>query len=470
MKTLSREQFKKLYGEVGLSSLSKKKAGGVKGFATGVGKGVVESAVGTAKMTQRLGQAAIAAVDPTRTYSQVERTTGFPTLRKDTDKYQNELLKADNTAEKAGKVAAFGAELLMPAETANIARKGAEAGAEVVQRAFSRGLLTAEDAVKKGRNAVEKAQMLATEIDDRVANALGRTSVDTFDKYYTQAIKATKETAQQTPLELAGKKAEEALQTVQKKLESFGVQKSQAINSAKASIEDVKKVVDRTRLQLGKYAQKEMLDSTDRTLVTDIYSKLAKIGDKPTAKQLDELIDYAQGQLYKAQSNLLVKTGDATSQFLKKTIGEANSQLKKLVGGSYGKLNARYSDVIEVRNWLNKMLGAEGNKGGALLKRVFSPSDAGTKEMFDEIYRLTGINLSDHATLAKFLMETVGDARQRSILESLLQQSVNKNPGWLSNVLDKGLIKGSLKTGREKLKKPIDKARTLLEKSDRIGR
>lgn len=470
MQTLSREQFKKLYGEVGLSSLSKKKGGKAVGFSTGVAKGFMESAIGTAKMAQRIGQGTIAAIDPNRTYREVEATTGFPTLRKETDKYQSELLKADGTAEKVGKVAAFGAELLAPAETANLAKKGVHFTAEVTQRAMERGLLKAEDVVAKGRNAVEKAQLLATQIDDRVANTLGRMSSETFDSYYKQAIKATEETSQITPLELAGKKAESALQTVQKKLQNFGVEKSKAINSATAKIEDVKKVVDKTKLRLGKFANQGILDDTDRKLVVDLYSRLKQLGDKPTAKQLDEFIDYAQDQLYKSSKNLVVKTGKGTEQFVRKAIGEANSQLKELVGGSYKNLNERYSQVIEVRNWLNKALGEEGNKGGALLKRVFSPSDAGTKEMFDEIYRLTGINLSDHATLAKFLMETVGDARQRSLLESILGQTVQKNAGFVRNVLDKGVIKGTFQTVADKINVPIKKAKTLLEKAPRVGR
>ena len=54
------------------------------------------------------------------------------------------------------------------------------------------------------------------------------------------------------------------------------------------------------------------------------------------------------------------------------------------------------------------------------MKRVFSPTSGNTRPMFEQIKVETGIDLVKEATLAKFAMESVGDFKQRSLLENIV--------------------------------------------------
>jgi hypothetical protein len=104
---------------------------------------------------------------------------------------------------------------------------------------------------------------------------------------------------------------------------------------------------------------------------------------------------------------------------------------------TYAKLNDEYSRLIDIRNELNSKLGADGEKGGALMKRVFSPSDANTKELFASVKNETGIDLTNEATLARYVMDVMGDARQKSMLKQLDLLNTSPTPtGLLGKAID----------------------------------
>jgi hypothetical protein len=150
-----------------------------------------------------------------------------------------------------------------------------------------------------------------------------------------------------------------------------------------------------------------------------MLNRLTNLGANPKLKQVDEFIDYAQEVLYKGSQNLTVKTGGRTESVIKGIVADLNKQVKGIAPKSYSTLNSKYADIIDIRNNLNKALGSEATKGGSLMKRVFSPTDAGTKKLFADIQKLTGIDLTDEAVLAKFSMDLFGDARQASLLQQL---------------------------------------------------
>ncbi len=117
---------------------------GLKGFATGVGKGVLGSAIGTTRMLQSAGQGIIAAVDPNRTYSEVKEQTGFKSLQGEQAAQIDETLTANSTAEKVGKVAAFAGEIINPVgrteEVAALTGKAISVGKKMLtNRAINKG-------------------------------------------------------------------------------------------------------------------------------------------------------------------------------------------------------------------------------------------------------------------------------------------------------------------------------------------
>ena len=114
---------------------------------------------------------------------------------------------------------------------------------------------------------------------------------------------------------------------------------------------------------------------------------------------------------------------------LKSTIGKLNSQLKEIGGTKYSELNSQLSDLLDVRGTLNKGLGSDANRGAALMKQLFSPAGTMPRKLFSRVKDLTGIDLVNEATIAKWAMENVGDVRQASLLKQVLGERLQVNRG-----------------------------------------
>lgn len=256
-------------------------------------------------------------------------------------------------------------------------------------------------------------------IPKQVQTALKRSQTPTIKKYLDQARQATLDQKASTPLELAGARATEALGTIQNKIEQIGSQKATVLNKAAVSRKPMGKIALKARQDINRMFNLNNLDKTDQALVNTINARLKALGSNPTLKQVDDFVDFAQEQIYKGANSLTLQIGSKTEAGLRKIVGQVNSQVKSAAPRGYARLNKKYASLFELREKLNNALGADASKGGSLLKRVFSSTDGGTKKMFEQILKETGIDLTDEATLAKFAMELFGDVRQRSLLENL---------------------------------------------------
>jgi predicted pyridoxine 5'-phosphate oxidase superfamily flavin-nucleotide-binding protein len=302
-------------------------------------------------------------------------------------------------------------------------KTGVQTGKELVEAGVKKSVQLSDDALLKAKqifsNSSAKIADQVLPIPETVKTTLKRTSDDIFKKYVNQAKLAVTDQKAMTPLEIAGDKAVEALESVQKRLSSIGSQKSSIVAQSKVGLKPMGNVAVKARQNILKEIGDKTLDSADQNLVNDVLTKLTNLGVNPKLKQVDEFIDYAQEILYKGSKNLTLPIGDRTESILKSAIRNLNNQVKNIAPDSYRTLNAKYAEIIDTRNILNKALGAESSKGGSLMKRVFSPTDAGTKKLFADVKKLTGIDLTDEAVLAKFAMDLFGDARQASLLQQL---------------------------------------------------
>jgi hypothetical protein len=122
----------------GKSDVETKKDGGLlkkaSDFSTGVAKGIIEAPIETARMVQGLGQNILGAIDPIKSIGEVKQASGFRSLQGDEATQIDELLKGENTSEKAGKLTAFIGSLLVPTGGAKAVTKGAiKAGEELIE-------------------------------------------------------------------------------------------------------------------------------------------------------------------------------------------------------------------------------------------------------------------------------------------------------------------------------------------------
>lgn len=176
-----------------------------KEVATGFGKGLVQSAVGTAQMLQGGGQRALAGITG-QPLEQVQATTGFKSLQGTEAEQINELLKADTTGEKTGKVLAFATELLTPSGGRRAIEKGISKGEQVassVADVATEGVDTLRQGVSRVGDVVEGAKTIGGELIEGVARIPSRVAVNVAEKQATQqAIKSLPtKTAQEAVIE-----------------------------------------------------------------------------------------------------------------------------------------------------------------------------------------------------------------------------------------------------------------------------
>lgn len=108
-------------------------------FAKGFAKGELESIIKTARLVQKGGQAVLAVMDPFKTFEQIKEQTGFDVLKGKTAEEIDAILKSENTAEKAGKLAEFVAEIFFPVGKTTEAQKIISKGKEVIPAVIQKG-------------------------------------------------------------------------------------------------------------------------------------------------------------------------------------------------------------------------------------------------------------------------------------------------------------------------------------------
>lgn len=298
---------------------------------------------------------------------------------------------------------------------AKVGEKALE-GVEAGLGAVGTGARAVVGTPKKALSATKS--WVQTPIKANVETVLKETPTEKFDQYVEIAKRATQNNKNQTPLEFAGSKAQEALNKIQIQLARTGDEKGEFLKIQ--GIDPYKgKGLTKFKQGIQSFRNSKTAVEGDSKLMRDVIAEANKLGETPSVGQVDKFVDFVQDRIYTGGRDLTVPVTNETTAALRKLTGELNSDLKKQLPGTYSELNSEYARLIDIRNELNAKLGAEGEKGGALMKRVFSPSDANTKKLFAEVLDETGIDLVNEATLARYMMDVLGDARQKSMLEQL---------------------------------------------------
>ncbi len=147
--------------------------------ALGALKGATESAIGTARLAQTAGQGVLAALTP-MTFDQVQEQSGFRSLQGEDAKMIDEMLQAKNPEERAGKLAAFGAEILLGGGAKLLAQGTSKLGSILAPRSqaivsSAKELVqTGIDKLPKTQEALSGAVQTGKEIAERVPRFVGR--------------------------------------------------------------------------------------------------------------------------------------------------------------------------------------------------------------------------------------------------------------------------------------------------------
>lgn len=372
----------------------------------------------------------------------VEDENGVPTYRpNDLGVMEDALGTAAGAGEIAGNILGVESVATNLTKLAGVTNRAAKTSFKAAEDTLAKSRL-ANPTVTKGNfltKAINDTRYNISDIDPQVKTVLERSNFDEVNSYFQQARNAKANPAKATPLEIAGTKAEQAFDTISDA-------RTKAIAGKKAILADVadQRVPGNTLNEVMSDSIKRMeerfgvkvdakgnvtqvkgrtstLDSKDTKFVSEYFTKLNSLGISPTVRQVDDFVDWAQGQLYKQSKTMskLETASDPIIRELQKTTGDLNGRLKTTVGGGYGEVNARISNLIELQDELSRALGADARKGGGLMKTLFSPTGGNTRRIFQQIKDETGVDLFKEATLAKYAMENVGDVRQASLLKQL---------------------------------------------------
>jgi hypothetical protein len=182
--------------------------------------------------------------------------------------------------------------------------------------------------------------------------------------------------------------------------------------------------------------------------------------DEVFAIEADDLAANLRSILENAKQSEFKKVNKAVDGAAEELRGDLKQMLNSALGSNYAEANQNYAKMIGYEKWLNKGIGQEvgmfidpttgevskiASRGGSLMKSVFSPTDRGSKAMFEAIRQATGIDLVRDATYAKLSMELVGDTRVNDLLRTTAQAGgVMKDMATGNKIGAAGkLIKGS---------------------------
>lgn len=418
------------------SSMSGSNAGAlqtIKDVGIGVAKGIGD----TVNNVASLGRPVLAALDPNKT-TQDYKPAG-------NSMFAETNLKADNTAQKVGKTIEFAAEVLFPVLRTTKGSKIVGASLDGIGSRI-RGL--SDDVAEGGVSVKDKLIDIVGGLDDKTKTALQRTPRDVFDNFVEKGKQAMLDDRNRTPLESVGDSVADALRVVKDKASTIGAEKAKIMKLP----EPFKgRGIQQFNEGLQSFLNNRNLIENDKTVVKQIVSEFKKLGSTPTKGQVDKFIDFAQDSLYAGEKNLTLPVSNKTTGGLKALIGKLNDNLKTQLPPKFSELNAEYSRLSSLTRELNTKLGKESGNAGSLVKRLFSPSDARTKELFDALEKETGQDFFRDARLAKFVMETLGDSRSKSLLEEMPNTAT--------------FIKAGYDAARSKLDVPFKAAEGVIKKN-----
>lgn len=457
METISKEEFKTRYPATGLPSNLIERPNSlqvVKDIAIGAAKGLGETAFETGNILTEGGRFIQAAIDPTKTIQDIRTGAAergidpFSGTRQETIRT---ALEADNPAQMAGKRGEFALELLFPVSKISKVTGLTEKGTASISNLIKGAANLSDDLVEGGIKVKDRILDVVSDLDDKTKTALERTPRQYFENVLEQGKQAMTDDRIRTPLENVGENIISGLRQAQEQLRSIGAQKGRLLENANIGFMKVGNIAGEARLQLQKIFSEMKLDDADQRVINTINDQLTLLGQNPRLKDVDETIDLLQDTIYKNTRPGAIEITDRVTGQLRKVIGELNEKIKDIAGEQYRGLNQEYSERFQFINELNARLGKEGASAGAYVKRLFSPSDARTKELLEQLQKYTGGDYFRDARVAKFVMDVLGDTRAASLLKQIPESA-------------SGAIGKVIEFAKEKLADPIEAARRFIKK------
>lgn len=294
-------------------------------------------------------------------------------------------------------------------------------------------------------NLSQKAfDLISSDPSAKVETILKRSTPEEVDNFLKIAAQSSVSGEAKSVFETVGDKLFDTTKVLQTKLSEIGKAKSDIMQPLRAGFDSFKK--ETTPFIQKLTSLKNSFTEIDAASKSKVQAIINDAKNVVTKQDADVLIDKVQDALYKGGIDMTIPKGSALDKQLRGILGEYNTALKNSLPKEYGQLNARYAQLIDSLDTINRSLGevVEGVpvRGASLIKQYFSPSGSKAKEIFEFIKNETNgqVDLAKDATLAKFAGELYDDANVSSLLGGL--KSVPTTVGGIATKLVEKLGSG----------------------------
>lgn len=270
------------------------------------------------------------------------------------------------------------------------------------------------------------------------------TKYDTpFEVYADVAKKAVTNPRNPTPLDVAGRKAVKALNSVSELRKKVGATKGALVDAnkgARIDITDLKK------------QWSDLLNERQNAVVVDgkvvnsfnIKNPINKPSESGMIVQIDNIINNLDDEIFvKEADNIKMAVQDIVNNFKatqakpintitegmgKELVKTVDNKLVNVLGAEFKNINTEYRNLKNIEQFLSRKVGPlmkaggvdQAERGASLLKSSLqSNSDRNTRLLFENIKDITGIDLVKDAKFAEIAMRSVDDPRIRGLLEEV---------------------------------------------------
>jgi hypothetical protein len=293
-------------------------------------------------------------------------------------------------------------------------------------------------------------------ISPQIKNALqsGSITEDEYNQYINAAKSRSQNIRAPAPLELAANQLDKASNVIDQNLSQAG----KAVGAAKATLGNVK--LPSVEPVAGAFAQRvakdyglQLTQDTDGIVhATPMPNRTPSIAPQEisrieavaqnlvglqgsTAQNATDVISKLDNSIgYAKAANGLHPFDPIESLLLSVRSGLDDSV--RSVAPDLASANDRASALYNLKREVTGMAGGTNQRGELMMKRIFSGDKSGdVQDLFGKIKNETGIDLVNHAVLAKHAIETVGDATQKSILDQMIEGGIEAHTGGIGSGL-----------------------------------
>lgn len=325
-------------------------------------------------------------------------------------------------------------------EGANVLKGAAQDAHSAISDALSTPIKSTENAAPALEPKPDLTDKIRTyfaqdNVDPRLAASANRMEdpVSTYQTYAKQAEGAVKDVKQDAPIASVGEHIGDAYDKVASMRRLVGKNMADELSKVKDTPINISAASSKIKADLFepnsitlKPEIADKMTSFDKEQLGQYYGELSKLGDNPSAAQVDSFLSKIPRELDVAKAAKNITDTTNAERIIKENLAELRDSFGKQPGFSpYVAARKAYANLSDFLEEGGKYLGAKTQTGDFARDASVAKSAAesilsgGKKDWLVKLENLTGYKGLDDATLAIQAMTDAGDKRGLSLFKTL---------------------------------------------------